>query len=168
MRMPPRSSRRSSRTTQTMHRSRGKSLLRLKPGFPAALPALMDGARMPGDRVTDSLQENRFYRLLFPIRSSRLIEAAEQAMQLYALVIAPGQARAWTPARQPVWRPALHSGNWALHSGNYQIMRSWYQLGFLFAFSRRALSRAGTPRNALYENQEVRSRREPPQSRSRL
>jgi hypothetical protein len=38
---------------------------------------------------------------------------------LYDLVIANGRMRAWTPARQPVWRPALHSGD-------YIITRSWY------------------------------------------
>ena len=37
----------------------------------------------------------------------------------YDLVITLGRTRAWTPARQPVWRPALHSSH-------YRIMRSWY------------------------------------------
>jgi hypothetical protein len=38
---------------------------------------------------------------------------------LYDLVIANGRTRAWTLARQPVWRPALHSSD-------YIITRSWY------------------------------------------
>jgi hypothetical protein len=30
------------------------------------------------------------------------------------LVIAPEQVRTWTPARQPVWRPVLHSRHYII------------------------------------------------------
>jgi hypothetical protein len=36
------------------------------------------------------------------------------------LVIAPEQVRTWTPARQPVWRPALHSRHYIIKRSRHQ------------------------------------------------
>jgi hypothetical protein len=38
----------------------------------------------------------------------------------YDLLITLGPARAWTPALQPVWRPALHSGDTTIIRSRYQ------------------------------------------------
>jgi len=84
-------------------------------------------------------------------RSASVISSisGRPVFRLYGLVIASGQARAWTPARQPVWRPALHSGNYksrGLGTGRLRYVRrnlEGDQLGAEAAGANRSVGDAG-------------------------